>query len=119
MKTVVNHIAANPRYHVARLLDRTETLRRGGPREAAFELALAPGFETGYDPAAAMATPSMNKGMHGYLPEVPAMQSTLIVAGPTIARRGNLGPVDMRAIAPSVAHIVGVVLPDARVKRVF
>jgi predicted AlkP superfamily pyrophosphatase or phosphodiesterase len=56
--------------------------------------------------------------MHGYVPSDPAMRSTLIVAGPGIRHTG-LGVVDMRAIAPSVARVLGVELPDAEVKPVF
>lgn len=117
-KAVVDRVAADPRYHVAQVFDRAETTRRGGPREAAFTIALAPGFETGR-PAAAIATPSTYKGMHGYLPDLPAMQSTLIVAGPSLAHKGDLGIVDMRAIAPSVARILGVRLTAAHQSPVF
>ncbi|WP_174286864.1 hypothetical protein [Sphingomonas bacterium] len=78
-----------------------------------------PGYETGRDPAAPIAQPSTYKGMHGSLPDIAAMRSTLIVAGPGLARHGDLGLVDMRAIAPSVAHVLGVALPDATVPPVF
>jgi predicted AlkP superfamily pyrophosphatase or phosphodiesterase len=56
--------------------------------------------------------------MHGYLPSEPAMRSTLIVAGPGV-KRGSLGVVDMRAIAPSIARILGVTLPGTEMKSVF
>jgi predicted AlkP superfamily pyrophosphatase or phosphodiesterase len=57
--------------------------------------------------------------MHGYVPTDPAMRSTLIVAGPGIAKGSRLGVVDMRAIAPSIAHVLGVPMPDAEAKPVF
>jgi predicted AlkP superfamily pyrophosphatase or phosphodiesterase len=57
--------------------------------------------------------------MHGYVPTDPAMRSTLIVAGPGIAKGSRLGGVDMRAIAPSIAHVLGVPMPDAEAKPVF
>jgi predicted AlkP superfamily pyrophosphatase or phosphodiesterase len=116
---LVGELAADPRYHVARVLDRTETLRRGGAREAAFTIAMQPGFETGRDPAAPLSTPSAYKGMHGYLPDLPAMRSTLIVAGPAVRRHGDLGAIDMRAIAPSIARILGVSLPAAKMSAAF
>ena len=116
---LVTRLAADPHYHIAQLFDRAETLRRGGPREAAFTIALQPGFETGRDPAAPLAQPSTYKGMHGYLPDEPAMRSTLIVMGPSLSRHGDLGVVDMRAIAPSVARILGVELSAARMRAVF
>lgn len=117
--TLVTRLAADPNYHIAQVFDRTETRRRGGPAEAVFTIAMQPGYETGRDPAAPLAQPAVYKGMHGYLPDVPAMRSTLIVAGPALAHRGDLGVVDMRAIAPSIAHTLGVTLPAARSAPVF
>lgn len=119
VKALVEKLAADPRYHIAQVLDRAETKRRGGPREAEFTIAMQPGFETGRDPAAPLATPSAYKGMHGYLPDVSEMHSTLIVAGPALHRNGDLGEVDMRAIAPSIARILGVKLPEATMASVF
>lgn len=116
---LVQKLAADPRYHIAAVFDRAETLRRGGPREAVFEIAMQPGFETGHDPAAPLAAASTYKGMHGYLPDEPAMRSTLIVAGPSLRHRGDLGVVDMRAIAPSVARVLGAALPGAEVAPAF
>jgi hypothetical protein len=117
--TLVTRLAADPSYHIARLFDAAETQRRGGPREAAFTIAMQPGFETGRDPAAPLAQPSSYKGMHGYLPDEPAMRSTLIVTGPSLMRHGDLGAVDMRAIAPSIARVLGVTLAAARTPAVF
>jgi predicted AlkP superfamily pyrophosphatase or phosphodiesterase len=119
VKTLVDKLAADPRYHIARVLDREETRRKGGPREAAFTIAMQPGFETGRDPAAPLSTPSSYKGMHGYMPDLAAMRSTLIVAGPSLRRHGDLGQVDMRAIAPSVARVLGVKLPAATAAPAF
>jgi len=119
VSTLVHELAADPRYHIAQVLDRAETQRRGGAREAAFTIAMQPGFETGRDPAAPIAQPATYKGMHGYMPDLPQMRSTLIVAGPALRRRGDLGEIDMRAIAPSVARILGVPLPTAKTPAAF
>lgn len=47
------------------------------------------------------------------------MRSTLIVAGPGIAKGKDLGVVDMRAIAPSIARRLGASLPSAEMPAVF
>ncbi|MBB3939624.1 putative AlkP superfamily pyrophosphatase or phosphodiesterase [Novosphingobium fluoreni] len=116
---LVKKLAADPRYHIARVLDRAETQRSGGPAEAVLTIAMEPGFETGRDPAAALSAPSGYKGMHGYMPDLPQMRSTLIVSGPSLKKRGDLGVVDMRAIAPSVARVLGVPMPSAEKPPVF
>ncbi|VWX51937.1 alkaline phosphatase family protein [Novosphingobium sp. 9U] len=116
---LVDKLARDPAYHIARVLDHAETQRLGGPAEAALTIAFEPGYESGHDPRAAVATPASYKGMHGFMPDLPAMRSTLIVSGPKLRRRGDLGVVDMRSIAPSVARILGVKLPDAQADAVF
>jgi hypothetical protein len=57
--------------------------------------------------------------MHGYLPSEPAMRSSLFADGPKIARHGDLGLIDMRAIAPAVARILGVTLDGAEAAAAF
>ncbi|UAK23375.1 alkaline phosphatase family protein [Sphingomonas nostoxanthinifaciens] len=116
---VLAAIAADPANGIAAILDEAEVRRRGGPAEASFMIAMKPGFETGHDPAAAMVTPSSYHGMHGYLPDLPEMRSTLIVAGPALARHGDLGVIDMRSIAPSLARILGAKLPSAELPPTF
>jgi len=117
--TLMRKLAADPRYHIAGLLDRAATRAMGGPVEAALTIVMEPGYETGRDPKAPLASPSTYKGMHGYVPSLPEMHSTLIVSGPSLLRRGSLGTVDMRAIAPSIARILGVPLPTSAQKAVF
>lgn len=119
VRKVLDGMAANPAYHIATILDRTAVAKAGGATEASFFVAMAPGYETGRDPTAPIARPATYKGMHGYLPALPAMRSTLIASGPGVARGRRLGVVDMRAIAPSIARVLGVPLPDAEAKPVF
>jgi hypothetical protein len=55
----------------------------------------------------------VQKGTHGHAASHPELYSTFIIAGPGIARGRDLGVVDIRAIAPTLAHELGVSLPDA------
>ncbi|GGB22271.1 alkaline phosphatase family protein [Sphingomonas metalli] len=118
VKALLDRLARDPAYHIAAVLDRAAVAKAGGATEASFFVALEPGYETGRDPAAPVTQPSSYKGMHGYMPGDPAMRSTLIVAGPGIRHR-DLGVVDMRAIAPSIARVLGANMPSAMVKPVF
>ena len=119
VRGVLAAIAADPAYKIASVLDRSAIAKAGGDGEASFVVAMQPGTETGRDPAAPIAKPSTYKGMHGYVPWDPAMRSTLIVAGPGIAKGKDLGVVDMRAIAPSIARRLGASLPSAEMPAVF
>jgi len=112
-------LKADPDMGIAEILDPEAVARAGGSKMMSFLVAFRPGFEAGHDPRAAKQTASAYKGMHGYLPSDPAMRSSLFVEGPGIARHGNLGQIDMRSIAPSVARILGVELAGAEAKAVF
>jgi hypothetical protein len=111
VRGLLDAIAHDPANGVDRILDREAVAALGGPADTSFLVAFKPGFEGGKDPAAPMVAPSTYKGMHGYLPDDPAMRSTLIVTGPALQRHGSLGLVDMRSIAPSLGRILGVRSP--------
>jgi predicted AlkP superfamily pyrophosphatase or phosphodiesterase len=73
----------------------------------------------GTDPTAPAVSPSSVKGTHGYFPTHPELHATLILSGPSITRRGSLGEVDMRDIAPTLAKMMKVSLPQADGKPLF
>jgi len=54
------------------------------------------------------------KGTHGYLPSYPEMRASFFIMGKGIAKGRDLGVIDMRQIAPTVANILGVSLPSAK-----
>jgi hypothetical protein len=47
------------------------------------------------------------------------MRATFILAGPGIGKHGALGEIDMRDIAPTLAKVMKVQLPDADGKPLF
>ena len=87
--------------------------KRGAHPDAAFGLDVVDDFYTGsgHD---VLLKPSSSKGGHGFGPDRKALQSALILTGPTVQRRGNIGVVNMTQIAPTLARILGVALsPEA------
>ena len=116
---LLGKLQADPALGIAAILDRAAIAKGGGSAQVAFLVAFKPGFEGGRDPAAAMAVPSTYKGMHGYLPSDPAMRSSLFADGPALKRHGDIGVIDMRGIAPSVARMLGVALPGAELPAAF
>jgi len=119
VRALLDQLKTDPAMGIAEILDRDTVARMGGSHRVSFLVAFRPGFEPGYDPHAAKQSASRYKGMHGYLPSEPTMRSSLFVDGPALARRGDLGQVDMRAIAPSVARILGVKLDGAEAAPAF
>lgn len=108
-------LAANPEARIAHVADKAEIGRLGGNPQAAFFVDLKPGaLAGGFAADAPLVKPSRAKGMHGYFPGLPEMRSTFLIMGKGVAKGRNLGEIDMRAIAPTLARELGTGLPDAQ-----
>jgi predicted AlkP superfamily pyrophosphatase or phosphodiesterase len=115
VRALLSKLAADPANGIAKILDRDEIKQTGGFPDAEFILALQPGFTIG----GAFAGPLVSDkpsvlGTHGYLPSYPEMRASFFVLGAGIAKGRDLGVIDMRQIAPTVASILGVSLPTAK-----
>lgn len=117
---ILTKLAANPENGIAKVIDKAEIEARGGPKEAS----LFVDFAIGYEMVSAnfigdLVTPATMKGMHGYFPEHKEMRSTFMIQGPAVKKKGSLGEIDMVDIAPTLAKLLGVVLPHATGKSLF
>jgi len=113
---LLDRLAANPAAHFAQVITAPAIAAMGGNPRAAFYVnlkigaAAAPFISAGLP----LTLPSSAyKGMHGYFPGAPEMRSTFMITGPGIAKARDLGEIDMRAIAPTLARAMGAVLPGA------
>lgn len=113
--TLLRSLAANSANGIDRVIDGAELQRRGGFPGAAFLVNLRDGYTVGYDSRGPLVTDVPVGGMHGYLPDSPSMRATFLVAGPGIPAGRDLGLVDQRAIAPTLARLLGVSLRSAEV----
>jgi hypothetical protein len=90
----------------------------GGFPDAAFLVEMKPGAEPGYALVGDVSTPAPGTGTHGYLPDRPEMRASFFVMGPKIAVGRDVGLIDMRQVAPTVADILGVSLPTAKAAKI-
>ena len=120
VRTLLAKLRTAPGGFIANVIEGDGIARLGGNPQAAFYIDLKPGYLAGgFDGAAAPLTkPAKYKGMHGYFPASPAMRSTFLVMGPDIRPGRDLGDIDMRAIAPTLAKILGLRLNDAEVSSI-
>jgi predicted AlkP superfamily pyrophosphatase or phosphodiesterase len=90
---------------------------RGSHPDAAFGLDMGDGFYSGggHD---VLVKPSGSKGGHGFDPARPALHSSLILAGPTVQKRGSVGVIKMTQIAPTLAQILSVGLSPVAAKPI-
>ena len=110
---ILAKLAADPGNGIARIVGGEELHSRGGFPDAEFLVALKPGFVTGDSVRGDLVTPAGIKGMHGYWPGFPEMNSSFFLMGPGVAAAHSVGAIDMRSIAPTLAQFLGVTLPAA------
>jgi predicted AlkP superfamily pyrophosphatase or phosphodiesterase len=115
VKKVLDAVAGAADSVIARVIDRGDIARMGGNPQAQFYVDLKPGvLAGGFDGATApLARPAKYRGMHGYFPTAATMRSMFLIAGPGVPPGRDLGDIDMRAIAPTLARVLGVGLVDA------
>ncbi len=113
VKAVLDMAKADTNNGIETILDHEAIVRRGGFPEASFLV----DYKDGYDPGGAFAghvvEDAPSTGMHGYLPSRPAMRSAFFIQGEGIAQGRDLGVIDMRQIAPTLAGLLKIDLPTA------
>ena len=115
VKAMLDGVAANPDNGIAEILDRDAIRKRGTYPDAAFLVVLKPGYYTANALTGSLVTPIPgHRGSHGFSPEYPEMHSSFFAVGAGIAHHRDLGLVDMRQIAPTVAGILHVPMPTAK-----
>jgi predicted AlkP superfamily pyrophosphatase or phosphodiesterase len=118
---VLDQLKANPKNRIATIAKPDEIRAMGGNPDASFYINFAYGAYGGgfKGKQVPLVGASASKGTHGYFPGGKPMRSTFMLMGSNIPKGRNLGEVDMRAIAPTLAGILRVPLPDAEVKPLF
>ena len=112
VREVLDKIAADPAHGVDRILDADALRARGGFPTAAFVVGLKPGWQATAAPLAPMISKGRG-GDHGHLPDLPELHASLFLVGAGVPAGRDLGVVDMRDIAPTVARRLGLSLPTA------
>jgi predicted AlkP superfamily pyrophosphatase or phosphodiesterase len=113
VRELLKKLAADPANGIDRILEAEELHKRGGYPNASFFVSLKPGWRTGASLSGPLAGRVKPGGTHGELPDLPDLRSSFFLVGPGIPSAKNLGLVDMRDIAPTLAHAAGLSLPTA------
>lgn len=112
-------LADDPANGIDRVLDGAELHKRGGYPTASFFVSLKPGWRTGYTVDGPVLSKIKPGGTHGELPDVPDLHAAFFLVGPGVPAGKDLGLMDMRDIAPSLGHEVGLALPTADGKNLL
>ena len=112
--TLLTKLAADPNNGIEAVLDQKQVVALGGVPQASFVVTLKPGYTAGASLTGALVGESPVKGTHGYNPRTtPEMHASFFAIGPSIHAGKDLGIVDMRRIAPTIAGLLQVSLPTA------
>jgi predicted AlkP superfamily pyrophosphatase or phosphodiesterase len=107
-------LAADPTTGIEAVLDHNTVASLGGFPDAVFVVTLKPGYATGPGLSGALVAAMPGRGTHGYNPATTReMHASFFITGNGIAQVKDLGIIDMRQIAPTLAQILGVSLPAA------
>jgi hypothetical protein len=112
--TLLTKLAADPSNGIEAVLDHKQVAALGGVPPASFVVTLKPGYTSGTSLTGNLVGESPVKGTHGYNPATtPEMHASFFAIGPAIQRGKDLGIIDMRRIAPTIAGILQISLPTA------
>ncbi len=106
-------LADAPNTGIDRVAEGAGLLALNGFPEAAFIVGLKAGYRTGGALTGDLVRNGKPGGAHGYLPGHRDMEASFFIAGAGVAAGRNLGRIDMRDVAPTLAGLLGVKLPSA------
>ncbi|MGB6191226.1 MAG: alkaline phosphatase family protein, partial [Terracidiphilus sp.] len=107
-------LAGDPNNGIDQVLDASQIAEHGGFPDAAYLIVMKPGYTAGSATSGPLVVAqTVVHGTHGFWPLFPEMHSSFFVLGEGVAHGRDLGTIDMRQIAPTVAKILGVKLPAA------
>jgi predicted AlkP superfamily pyrophosphatase or phosphodiesterase len=102
---------ADNSYHIRSITDLTKDAAYAQGRLPAFRIGFEVGYEMGHNVLAPRNAPSRYLGMHGYPAEYPEMRSAFFIRGAGVPKARDLGEIDMKAIAPTLAATLGLNMP--------
>lgn len=116
---LLKKLAADPALQIAEVIDAKGIAKLGGGKEASFWVDFKPGAYMGYKLEGDVVTAASIKGTHGFFPTHPEMRASFFIEGPGVPEGRDLGEIDMRDIAPTLAKIMDVKFDSATGKPLF
>ncbi|WP_057638476.1 alkaline phosphatase family protein [Stenotrophomonas ginsengisoli] len=115
VEQLLARLAADPANGIKIVLHGHDAIADGALPQASFLVDAHGGHAMGGALTGPVVTPTARTtGTHGYRNSHPEMSSAFFITGPGIQPGRNLGTIDIRQIAPTLAARLGVDLPSAR-----
>ncbi|MDX2043676.1 MAG: ectonucleotide pyrophosphatase/phosphodiesterase [Acidobacteriota bacterium] len=113
IRQVLRRLAGDPDSGLFKWYEDDIAQKLGGFPDAAFVVGTKPGTYIGGGLEPPVIRNLKPSGGHGFLAELNVMDSSFFIVGAGIQAGKNLGRIDMRDIAPTLAGLLGVKLPMA------
>ena len=113
LATLLRALSADPANGIDRVVDRAALARLGGFPSAEYVVNMREGYAVGSNVRGPLVREVRAGGTHGYLPDAPQLYASFFIVGPTIPAGRDLGIIDQRSIAPTLARLLGVRLAAA------
>ncbi len=119
VRALLAKLASDPANGIDRVLEADELHKRGGYPDASFFVSLKTGWRTGSSFTGPVLSKIKPGGTHGELPDNPSLRAAFFLVGPGVPAGKDLGVIDMRDIAPTLAKEAGLSLPSAEGKALL
>lgn len=116
VERLLKGLAADPNNGIAQILDSKEIAALGGAPNAAFWVDMKTNYSIGSALTGPLVRTTGVRGTHGYSPTHPELQAGFLLLGADIRKGVDLGAIDMRSFAPTLAELLGVPFPSADLK---
>ena len=113
VEQLLQKLASDPANGIAGVMDRKAIAALGGTSEAAFWINMKSNYALDGALREPLVAETKISGAHGYSPANPDLLASFLMAGPGIQAGLNLGEIDMRSIAPTLARYLKAELPTA------
>ncbi len=114
VRGLLARLASDPENGIDQVVEGDKAEARGGFPGAAYLVVMKQGYAAGAALSGPLVVAATSvRGAHGFWPLFPEMHSSFFIVGQGVAKGRDLGTIDMRQIAPTVAGILGVSLPAA------
>ena len=113
VRVVLAQLASDPANGVSQVLEGQDIRALGAWPDAAFVIGLKAGFAFGGESEGPLVRENPGGGTHGYLATEKEMRAAFMMTGEGVPHGRDLGTIDMRSIAPTLAKMLGVPLARA------
>ena len=113
VRALLAKLASDPANGIDHVLEADELHKRGGYPDASFFVSLKTGWRTGWSITGPVLSKTKPGGTHGALPDVADLRAAFFLVGPGVPAGKDLGVIDMRDIAPTLAKETWLSLPSA------